>query len=256
MKGAFVVSGLAAWAPGYATIGAIAKRAHDPSVEDAAAEILSARARRGTSRVTRMLVHCATACARDAGVDPKTVPMVYGSALGETATMVSLLQQIYRDPGPVSPMLFKNSVHNAASGLASIALGNRAFSTAVAASERTTEASILEALTWIADEGGSIVVALADDRLPEPLGARFPVDPLAVAICLRRADEPGRALATLHVERPAVVPALVPPPGFARSPVAPGLALALAVHARTAATVPLATQTPRPFVAHVGAGGA
>ena len=197
-----LVTGLALWTPGFASIDAFAEGAHDPSVTDCASAWVPARLLRGASRLTRMLGESAERACVAGGADPKTVATVYGSDYGEIETMVILLDTIFRGDGQLSPMRFKNSVHNAASGLSSIGQGNRSFSTSLAAGRRTFEASIIEAMALLEERGGEVVVAVADDSLPEPLRQLEGWEALAVGLCLRsdeaaRAGEPRRVLATL-----------------------------------------------------------
>lgn len=192
-----VVTGLAFWTPGYGSLGAWARGEHDESVVDCACAWVPPRLLRGASRFTRMLGEAAEQATRDAGADPKTIATVYGSDYGEIETMVVLLDTIFRGDGQLSPMRFKNSVHNAASGLASIGQGNQSFSTALAAGKRTFEASMLEAMALLDERGGSVVVSIADDVLPEPLVQLEGWEAVAVGIVLAHEAEPSRVIATL-----------------------------------------------------------
>lgn len=192
-----VVTGLALWTPGYGSLAAWARGEHDESVTDCACAWVPARLLRGASRFTRMLGEAADQATRDASADPKTIATVYGSDYGEIETMVVLLDTIFRGDGQLSPMRFKNSVHNAASGLCSIGQGNQSFSTALAAGKRTFEASMLEAMALLDERGGSVVVSVADDVLPEPLLSLEGWEALAVGIVLAREAEPSHVIATL-----------------------------------------------------------
>ena len=192
-----VVTGLALWTPGFASIGAWARGERDESVTDCECAWIPPRLLRGASRFTRMLGEAAEQATRDAGADPRTIATVYGSDYGEIETMVVLLDTIFRGDGQLSPMRFKNSVHNAASGLSSIGQGNQSFSTALAAGRRTFEASMLEAMALLDERGGAVVVSIADDVLPEPLASLEGWEALAVGIVLQREAEPSRVIATL-----------------------------------------------------------
>ncbi|MCA9609041.1 MAG: beta-ketoacyl synthase chain length factor, partial [Myxococcales bacterium] len=93
---------------------------------------------------------------------------------------------------------FKNSVHNAASGLLSIATVNTAFSTAIAGGARSFETTLLEAWAWLEDEGGAAVVAVADDRAPEPLDAVDDHEALSIGVALS-AEGSGPRLENLRI---------------------------------------------------------
>lgn len=191
-----------------------------PSEEGAepACAIADARAKRGTNRITRMLGEVVEQAAADGGADLATVATVYASAWGEIDTMVTLLAQIADGDVGLSPLRFKHSVHNAASGLVSIACGNRSFSTAIAAGDRTVEQGLLEAWALLHEgtpagvraEGvgqprvaTDVILAVGDDRLPPPLDRYGSYEGFAAALCLTR--EPGErpVRAWLDAPRPS-----------------------------------------------------
>jgi len=253
------LTGVSLWSPGYRDLAAFVAGVEDPTVIDCAAPWVPARLGRGSSRLTRMLGEVAARACEGAAVDPKTVATLYASSYGEIETMVVLLQAIFEGDGQLSPMRFKNSVHNAAGGLGSIGTGNQAFSTALAAAERSLEAGLLEAMALLSERGGEAVVAVADDRLPAPLSAQCAREGLAVGLCLQAARPEGGALAVLdglRMDRDAVpfTPTFagrVLDPGRAANPAAAALALIDAVRAGQEAWVPLAFDVPRPWVLRV-----
>jgi hypothetical protein len=191
------VTGLALWSPGFSSLGAWARGESDPSVTDCTCAWVPPRLLRGASRFTRLFGEVADQAVRHAGGDAKTIATVYGSDYGEIETMLVLLDTIFRGDGQLSPMRFKNSVHNAASGLCSIGQGNQSFSTALAAGRRTFEASMLEAIALLEERGGAVVVSVADDVLPEPLVALEGWEALGVGVVLEREADPSRVIATL-----------------------------------------------------------
>ena len=170
-----------------------------------ACAIADARAKRGTNRITRMLGEVAEQAAVAGGADLATAATVYASAWGEIDTMVALLGQIADGDVGLSPLRFKHSVHNAASGLVSIAAGNRSFSTAIAAGDRTVEQGLLEAWGLLADGAHEVILAVGDDRLPPPLDRYGSYRGFAAALCLT--CEPGdrRVLAWLDEPRASEV---------------------------------------------------
>lgn len=178
--------------------------------------IADARAKRGTNRITRMLGEVVQQAAVEGGADLATVATVYASAWGEIDTMIALLSQIADGDVGLSPLRFKHSVHNAASGLVSIASGNRSFSTAIAAGDRTVEQGLLEAWALLCagspsrvrPEGAGgprvstdVILAVGDDRLPPPLDRYSSYRGFAAALCLTREPEGRRVLAWLEAPR-------------------------------------------------------
>lgn len=253
------LTGVGFWAKGFADLDALLRGEPDLGVTDCTNPWVPSRLGRGTSLLTRMLGEVAAqACVRG-GADPATCATVYGSALGEFETMVTLLDAIFRGDGQVSPMRFKNSVHNAASGLGSIGQGNRAFSTALAAGTRTFEASMIEAIALMTETGGDVIVSVADDALPPPFAALAPRAGLGVGLCLRSERPATGAIARIEglrqsddrVAPPTTVRGRAIPDGLRANPTVSALALLDAALSGTPTTVALAHDAPRPFVLDV-----
>lgn len=249
------LTGIAIWSPGYASARAFAAGLADPSVTDCDNPWVPSRLGRGSSRLTRMLGEVAARACAHAGADPKFVATVYGSGYGEIETMLALLETIFAGDGQLSPMRFKNSVHNAASGLCAIGTGNTGFSTAIAAGDRSFEASMIEALLLLGERGGEVVVSVADDALPEPLARQCARQPLAVGLCLS-SERPGSgAIASLGDlrRREEAVPLRTSfvdrrlDPALATNPAAHALPLLEAAIRKRPGSVPLAMGAPRPF---------
>ncbi len=183
MRPIYVV-GTGLWSPGFPDVTAWREGRPDPSVDKPRCTIVDARLKRGSSRFANMLGEVVEQAASQGALDLKTVPTVYGSSLGEIETMVMLERMLHDEEGKLSPNRFKNSVHNAVSGLVSIATGNTAFSTAIAGGDRSFEVSLLEAWAYLAAEGGAAILAVGDDRPPEPLDQLGGHDALAVGFAL------------------------------------------------------------------------
>lgn len=114
------------------------------------------------SRVTLAVAHAASSAAHD---DVAT-STVFASAHGEGDVTKQLLVDIANSQ-PMSPMGFSLSVHNAASGLYSIASGNRAPSTAIAAGEDTFLMGLCEALMTLREgKVRRVLYVCSDDQVP------------------------------------------------------------------------------------------
>jgi hypothetical protein len=239
------VGGLGLWTPGHASPEAWSERRRDDSVVAPECRLLAGRLGRFTSLVTCVAVEVLQQAATSAGEDLGTVATVFGSANGEVRTVFDQLDMIDREGGP-SPARFGNSVHNAASGLFSIATRNMAFTTALSADRSTVAMCLLEALAWLDRAGGSVVVAIADEPLPPhlvPEGGSF--DPLGVAFHL--SSEPG-VNSLGRIGRMRWEPSLEAPAGIpdhlALNPTAAGLPLMEALLGGRGGTVPLETGSP------------
>jgi hypothetical protein len=197
------------------------------------AELVPPLLRRRTSTLTRMVAHVMAELGERGGVDLANVPVVQGTALGEIATTVELLDSMFTGDGALSPTRFTGSVHNTAAGVMSIAMGNRSASTTVSAGARTTAMCLVEAFALLAAGENELVVVVADEPVPVPLDALAPWGGLAVAIHLARVPARGQVgakLVDLGLRRPAPAPMRVPA-SVAGNPAAPALALAQALAA-------------------------
>lgn len=159
--GAFVpgFEGLAGWARG------------TPSAEPAGpkAEIVPPRQRRRASVLSMAFADAYAEALARTGLDATAIASVFGSAIGEAATMVGLLDQLWDDSAMLSPMRFATSVHNAASGMISIATENRGITTAIGADYDTPAMALLEGIGLVLARGESVVVCCGDEAPPADL---------------------------------------------------------------------------------------
>lgn len=183
------------WTPGYPHLRALLAGTADPELRRPPAALLPARARGRASLLTRVF---AELYEQIAPPERPELPLVCGSASGEMATTLALLDQLAQGD-PLSPAGFQASVHNTAAGVISIALGDRSFSTALAAGVDTWAMSLLEAMAWLSVHGGRVAVLVADEDAPTRLTRRPPYPAAGAALLLQRAPEPPvTALARLE----------------------------------------------------------
>lgn len=252
MSAPLYVHAVAVWSPEYPDAAALLEGRRAASPAEPAAELLPRRVRGRASLLTAMLADVVGHAASAGGADLARVPLIVGSAFGEMDTTVQLLQMMSSDDGALSPARFQASVHNAGAGQISIATGNTAVSSCLAAGPATSAAALLEAHALLAGAagpcddlaaraGGEVLVAVADEALPEFFADEERYGSLAVALLLRARAE--GALAALS--QPAFLPAppTAPHDGclaeFASHPAAPLLGLACAVLERRPATCAL-----------------
>lgn len=225
------IRGVALWSPGIGSFADYLARdgaAAGDGPEQPKCGIVGSRQRRGTSRIARMLCEVADQTAKDSGADASNVPTLFASAWGEIDIMVGLLEQIYASDGPLSPMRFKHSVHNAASGLVSIAAKNRSFSSALAAGRQTVDEALHEAFGLLATEAEDVLLIFGEDRLPEPLHRFSPHEGLAVGFHLSRNEDGAKGFLSRAATGPEVQPVVVPE-RFERNSVVGALRIALAL---------------------------
>ena len=247
------ITGLGLWSPGFADVASWREGRPDPGVVKPTCRLVDARLKRGSSRFANSLGEVVEQACVAGGLDVTSVPTFYGSSLGEIVTMVSLLRMLCDEEGKLSPNRFKNSVHNAASGLLSIGTENRSFSTAIAGGVRTFETTLIEAWVYLSDLGGVAVMAVGDDEPPEPLDTLDDHGGLALGFALVAGEAEGPRLHDLRavpeVTRHARVPA-----DLRGNCASAGLELFDAVLSRRAGTVALSPPSGAQLVADLRMG--
>lgn len=123
------------------------------------------------------------------GID--SIPGVFASRHGDTPLTLSLLEGI-AEGEPMSPTGFSLAVHNALSGLLSIARKDVSEVTAIAATENLIPNALIEAVTQLQDQP-RVLCVIYDLPLPElykPYSDSTPF-PCAVAMILSREEGDG-----------------------------------------------------------------
>jgi hypothetical protein len=148
------------------------------------------------SKVTLAVAHAAMS-RTSTSAQPRTI---FASQHGESTITKDLLNELARDQ-QLSPMGFSLSVHNAASGLYSIATGNKAPATAIAAGEETFFMGLSEAfLALTLGETSSSLLVCSDDVVPQDF---LPTDsqknvPFALAIAFSSEASPDSVSMTVE----------------------------------------------------------
>jgi hypothetical protein len=179
------VRGVGLWMPGFPdTASWLAQR----PVAGADAPPAPGNQRRRASLLVNMVAEVAAQASRQAGVDLSRLQIVVGSAFGELATLVAMLDERERD-GVLSPLRFQNSVHNAAAGLLSIAHANKSPAMSLAAGNDTAAMVLLEAFTLLAQgpAGDGVIAIVADEALPQSIRPGHHASAIAAALVLTRA---------------------------------------------------------------------
>ena len=189
----FDIDRWAAWAPGVESEAQWAEwsagrraLATEPSTPDV--QFLPPMLRRRTSRVTRAALWAIHACGGDEG----SHPTVFSSRHGELHRSHALLQDLAAGE-PLSPNAFSLSVHNTAAGLYSIATGNRAPSTALAAGRDTIAAGMIQAIGRLRAGAEQVILVHADECAPAfyRRWVDYEAPVFALALVLRRPEGSG-----------------------------------------------------------------
>jgi 3-oxoacyl-[acyl-carrier-protein] synthase-1 len=155
---------------------------------DLSCSVLPLRARGRASPLTRIFSELFGRLLTD--VPSPRFPMFFGSAYGEMANTIALLDQMLAQP-TVSPAKFQASVHNTAAGLLSLVTENRSPATAIAAGDDTVAMTLCDACSWLDCHGGQAIALVADEVGPERLLRRRPFPAAGVGFLLSDRVENG-----------------------------------------------------------------
>ncbi len=236
MKPAYV-RGIGLWTPGFADAEAWCAGTRSDDSSGPEAKLLDGAIRRRATSLTRMAIEALQQAAERGRCDLRTVPTIWASAHGEHETGVALLEMMHRDEGRLSPTRFHNSVYNTASGYASIASGNQAFSTTLSGGPELVGSALLEACCLLHGGAREVIVVLADEPMGPPFDHPGVRTPLAVAMCL--AADPAGAAARIEVPRREGSQGCAPRPEFGALYLSAVLPLVECIAAARSGRVPL-----------------
>lgn len=130
---------------------------------------------------------------------------VFASSDGDTEVMHRINHALAQPARMVSPTDFHNSVHNAAAGYWSIAVGSKLPSTSLAAHDATFAAGLTEAAALALGDELDTLLMVCDLRMPVPLAEKRPIaEPFGVALVLTpaRSERSLAALALAETREP------------------------------------------------------
>lgn len=143
---------------------------------------------------------CALGAALPILAEVETIPGIFASRHGDIRLTLSLLEGIGRDE-PMSPTGFSLAVHNAVSGLFSIARKDTSEVTAIAAMEGLVIQTLFEAVGQL-QVSERVLCVIYDIPLPEPYSHYVDSDqfPYAIAMVLSRTN--GESYHLVQVDQP------------------------------------------------------
>jgi hypothetical protein len=185
----------------------------DPARAEPVGSLVKPRDRRRMSALSKALADAYGEALAGSGFAPGHVASVFGSALGEAATMIGLLDQMWSESGALSPMRFVSSVHNAAAGVVSIATENQGFTTSLGADFDTPAMALVEGMGAVLARGEPVIVCCGDEPVPGeivPEELRWALLAAAVALAPVDAAPPGSVRIALSREAPTLAPCEAP----------------------------------------------
>jgi beta-ketoacyl synthase-like protein len=134
-------------------------------------QILPAAERRRTAGTVRYALCAAGEALAMSGAAVAEIASVFASSGGDGVILNQICEALAASDHAVSPTRFHNSVHNAAAGYWSIATGSRGASSSLCAYDATFGAALLDAMSQVVVERESVLLAVFDCALPEPIFA-------------------------------------------------------------------------------------
>lgn len=155
-------------------------------------ELLPPNERRRATATVRLAFRCAEDALRGSSLPAADLATVFASADGDMDVVHRINQGLAQPARLVSPTDFHNSVHNAAAGYWSIAVGSRQPSTSLAADDASFAAGLVEAAALAAGDALNVLLAAYDIRAPQPLAAKRPTpEAFGTALVLTPAATPN-----------------------------------------------------------------
>lgn len=216
------VEGVGLWTPDCTGFAALRRGERTPAPPTPPAALLPAGERRRAPASVRLAVEVAGQALAMSGRDGAELACVFGSAHGDQVITDAMCATLARAPLEVSPTRFHHSVHNAAAGYWTIAVGCHAPSSAIAAGACTFGAALLEAAVQALAENRPVLLACSDIAGCGPLAAVTACDtPFGCALVLAPAPSPATH-ATLQV---TTAPAAATPAPATGNPISAALPL-------------------------------
>jgi len=200
------LAGIGVWSPALASWNACRSRLLGEEVPAAEskpppAEWLPPIERRRATLSTRVVLSVTKDALTQAGWDPAMLPTVFASSSGSPDITNELCSALAAGETQISPTRFHNSVHNAAAGYYSIAVGCHAASTSLGAHDGSAAAGLLEASVLLTTEDTRALLVAFDVPYTGPLADIRPIaDPFGIALALSPEPVEGQ-IAQLQVER-------------------------------------------------------
>ncbi len=161
--------------------------------------VLPATERRRAGKSVKLAVDLAGQAMRDSGIDATEPAVVFASTSGDTEVLTGICAALATEDRMISPMRFHNSVHNAASGYWTIAVGSRQPANAIALHELTVAAGLLEAVTQAVVENTPVLLVVYDIPFPPPLNAAEPISAVFGSSLLLSPEPSERSQASLEL---------------------------------------------------------
>jgi len=168
--------------------------------------LLPPNERRRASSTVRLAFQAAEDAMRTSSIAAANLATVFASSDADLNIIHRICTALTVTPRLISPTDFHNSVHNAAAGYWSIAVGARAPSTTISAHDYSFAVGLAEACGCVLVDGCDTLLVAFDLPPPPPLYEKRPIaQPVAAALVLSR-NQTANTLAGLRYRRVAAPP--------------------------------------------------
>jgi hypothetical protein len=160
--------------------------------------LLPPNERRRATPTVRLAFQAAEDAVQGSSIAAAELATVFTSSDADLNIIHRICTALAATPRMISPTEFHNSVHNAAAGYWSIAVGSRAPSTTLSAHDYSFAAGLAEACGCVQVDGLNTLLVAFDLPPPEPIYAKRPIaQPVGVALVLTR-ERTAKSLASLR----------------------------------------------------------
>ena len=162
--------------------------------------LLPANERRRATPAIKLAFQAAEDAMQGTTLRAANLATVFASSDADLGIIHRISLALTATPRLISPTDFHNSVHNAAAGYWSIAVGSRAASTTISAYDGSFAAGLLEASLLVQVDGCDTLLVAFDLPAPEPLHSKRPMACPAAAALLLTQRATTNTLAALSCE--------------------------------------------------------
>ena len=163
--------------------------------------LLPVNERRRATPTIRLAFQAAEDALQSTSIAPASLATVFASSDADLGIIHRICSALTVMPRMISPTDFHNSVHNAAAGYWSIAVGARGNATTLSAYDYSFAAGLSEAFGTVFIESRETLLVAFDLPPPAPLYAKRPMrEPTGVALVLTQ-QRTHASLAALTIER-------------------------------------------------------
>lgn len=163
--------------------------------------LLPPNERRRATPTVRLAFQAAEDVIGRSSIAPAELATVFASSDADLAVIHRISSALAQSPRMISPTDFHNSVHNAAAGYWSIAVGARGPSNAISAFDGSFAAGFAETCAMVAVDGRASLLVAYDLPPPEPLLAKRPITHAAAVAIIVTTERTPTSLAAIEWAR-------------------------------------------------------